>query len=131
MSTPSDFPVRTREYSLEVAGSQCSVIASLYADRLLVIATQLPTLGTIVHAQKESVLGGGATFTVATLLGDRSDPLPELCARRLVEGLCAAGCDRPVVLCLGLRRKQVETGSRAQGELLRSLVNGILANPLW
>lgn len=131
MSSPNDFPVRSKEYNLALAGSQCSVIASLYADRLLVIATQLPTLGTIVRAQKESVLGGGATFTVAMLLGDRNNPLPELCARRLVEGLCASGCDRPVVLCLGLRRNQIGKAMHAQGELVRGLVEGILANPVW
>ena len=41
-----------------------------YSDRLLVVASQLGSLGSILAAEKEAVLGGGSTYQVDTLLGE-------------------------------------------------------------
>lgn len=41
-----------------------------YSDRLLVVASQLGSLGSILGAEKEAVLGGGSTYRVDTLLGE-------------------------------------------------------------
>lgn len=123
------FPVRTSKFSITVAGSPCSVITSLYANRVMFVVSQLDTFGTVVSAQKETVLGGGTTFSTTTLLGLRTDPLPELCARLLVERLANDGCDLPVLLLLGLKREC--SGSGQQRDLVVNLVDDLLAHPIW
>ena len=85
----------------------------------------------MVQAEKETVLGGGTTFSTATLLGSRDDPIPELCARQLVEKLSQAGCDLPVLLCLGLERGPSERDPSTQRELVSGVVDACFANPLW
>ena len=131
--TPVGFPVRTHETSIHVDGNDqgaATVITSLYADQIMFVVTQLGTLGTIVHAQKETVLGGGTTFSTATLLGARDDPLPELCARQLIERTSQSGCNLPILLCLGLKRG-VGRDVGQQRQLINSIVAGCLENPLW
>jgi len=93
------------------------------------VVSQLDTFGTVVSAQKETVLGGGTTFSTTTLLGLRTDPLPELCARLLVERLANDGCDLPVLLLLGLKREC--SGSGQQRDLVVNLVDDLLAHPIW
>ena len=127
---PPNFPVRTAQFTAQVGGIPCPAITSLYADRIMFVVSHLGTLGTVVHAQKETVLGGGTTYSTVTLLGLRDDPVPELCARQLVERLGAAGCDLPVLLCLGLKRSDPGS-SAAQRELVASVVDGLLAHPVW
>ena len=132
MEAPAGFPVRTHEASIHLADVPTTVITSLYADRIMFIVTQLGTLGTIVAAQKDTVLGGGTTFSSDTLLGARNDPIPELCARQLVERLSQAGCDLPVLLCLGLKR--APGGDREpseQRDLVMGIVEACTATPLW
>jgi proteasome assembly chaperone 3 len=133
MAAPIGFPVRTHSATITLNDQQTSVFTSVYADRIMFIVTQVGTLGTMVQAQKETVLGGGTTFSTATLLGTRDDPIPELCARQLVEKLSQAGCDLPIILCLGLQR--AANGGEREPSLQRELISGIvdacLANPLW
>ena len=45
------FPVRTCEFSAEVGGMEMAFLMSAYADRILVIVTQLGTLGTVQSAK--------------------------------------------------------------------------------
>lgn len=122
---PAGFPVATREVLCTVGGHPTHVLLSAYADRLLIVATQVGTLGTVLHAEKETVLGGGTTYRVETLVGRRDDPLLELCARQLAERVAAAGCERPLVVCLGLR----PGGSSL--EAVREIVQAVLDNPVW
>lgn len=119
------FPVATRELTATIGGTETQLLLSAYADRVLVVVTQVGSLGTILHAQKEEVLGGGTTYRVETLVGRRDDPLPELCARQLVERAAEAGCTRPLLLCLGLR----PGGSSL--EAVRQIVGLVLDNPVW
>jgi proteasome assembly chaperone 3 len=104
----------SRQSSSELGGRPTDFLITTYQDRILVLITQLGTLGTVLHAEKETVLGGGSTFRVDTLLGHRDDPLPELCARQLVEQLAAEGCTLPLLLCLSLD----QTSLRKQEEII-------------
>jgi len=122
------FPVRTERFTFTLGGVPCTAITSLYANRVVFMITQLETFGTVVQAQKETVLGGGTTFSTTTLLGLRDDPLPELCARQLIERLDAQGCDLPVLLFIGLNRK-VRAGN--QRDLLLEIVGQAMAHQVW
>ena len=45
------FPVRTQQWSADVSGITTDFVSSLYADRLMIVATQLGALGTIQSAK--------------------------------------------------------------------------------
>ena len=45
------FPVRTRQFIAEVGGAEASFVLSGYADRVMVVVTQVGTLGTIQQAR--------------------------------------------------------------------------------
>ena len=124
-AAPAAFPLATRQLAACVGGRETQVLLSGFADRVMVVVTQVGTLGTVLHAERESVLGGGATFRVEALLGRRDDPLPELCARQLAERLAAAGCERPLLLCLGL------APGGASLEAVRQIVELVMENPVW
>lgn len=45
------FPLRTQQWTADISGTSTDFIASLYADRLMVVATQVGALGTIQSAR--------------------------------------------------------------------------------
>lgn len=107
-------------------GALTQVCISKYLDRLVIIATQLDTLGTVLSAYKETVLGSsGGTYAIDTLLGSRDDPTLELCTRRLAETLCDYGCHLPLLLCLGF-----EKGALTPSKI-KMLIKNILEHPVW
>ncbi len=124
-SSAAALPCRSESFCSEVGGRPADFLLTAYADRLLVVCTQLGTLGSILAAQRESVLGGGTIYQVETLLGPREQPLPELCARQLAERLAAAGCGQPLLLCLALHREALTR----QG--VQQVVDAVLAHPVW
>lgn len=125
------FPVRTAQSTCDIEGQPTQFLLSAYADRVMVVVTQLESLGAVLHAQKESVLGGGSTYRVDMLLGGREDPALELCARQLAERLSEDGCERPLLLCLGLRRQR-GGGGGASVAAVRSVVAHVMGlDPVW
>ncbi|CAL5228718.1 g11901 [Coccomyxa viridis] len=118
-----NFPVRTQQWRGNVSGITTDFISSLYADRLMVVATQVGALGTIQSAKAEAVLEGRHTFTVETLLGRRDETTLTICPRALSEKLLDAGCSRPLLLCIGLRDHSRDA--------MRSIIQEVLAHPLW
>jgi hypothetical protein len=47
----SSFPVKTLEFSVPIQGTATNFFLSAYADRIMVVATQLGTLGTVQLAR--------------------------------------------------------------------------------
>lgn len=45
------FPLRTQQFEASIDGTQTAFLLTAYADRILVVATQLGTLGTMLHAR--------------------------------------------------------------------------------
>lgn len=127
MAQPSS-PVRTQQFSIDLGGAPAQVVVLGYTDRVMVIVSQAGTLGTVVAAQKEAVLGGGSTYRVDTVLGSRTDPAAELCGRQLAEGLEGAGCELPLLLCLGTAPG---AGGGAGRAAVRAVVDGVLAHRVW
>ena len=125
MSAAAPSPLPTASWNAPIGGIDCAFSLTAYADRLLVIASQTGTLGAVLHAERETVLGGGSTYRIDTLLGRRDEPLPELAARQLAERLAAAGCDRPLLLCLALQRAALTPAA------IRELLAQVLEHPVW
>lgn len=67
---PGTLPFRSTTFEADVEGRPTEFSLTGYSDRLLVVASQLGSLGSILAAQKETVLGGGSTYRVDTLLGE-------------------------------------------------------------
>ncbi len=66
----SALPFRSTTFTAEVDGRPTEFALTGYSDRVLVVASQLGSLGSILAAEKETVLGGGSTYRVDTLLGE-------------------------------------------------------------
>ena len=45
------FPLRTQQFEASIDGTQTAFLLTAYTDRILVVATQLGTLGTMLHAR--------------------------------------------------------------------------------
>eukprot|EP00899_Mesostigma_viride_P015265 jgi/Mesvir1/2373/Mv22129-RA.1 len=105
-----EFPVHTKLLSEEIEGVPTDIFISSYSDRLLVIASQLGGIGTLMLASREMGEGPmplGDTFpsspslpsnynyNVHVLMGKRDEPSLTACARHLVEvlGYVLAYCD--------------------------------------
>lgn len=119
------FPAPTAQFTAQIGGQPAYLALTAYADRLMVVCTQLGTLGAVLAAERETSLGSGPTYRVDTLLGRRDDPLPELAARQLAERLADAGCDRPLLLCLALAKGALTPAAVAE------LIDAVLQHPVW
>jgi proteasome assembly chaperone 3 len=108
-----------------VAGVRTEILLIAYTNCLLVVVTQLGSLGTVLRAEKQTVLGSGITHDVVVLLGRRDDPMAELCARQLGERLVEAGCASPLLLCLAL------DNLAAVQQTVQQVVDQVLKHPVW
>lgn len=122
---PESFPVRSRSLKISIQSEPADVFVSRYTDRVLVVISQLASFGTVLSTQREQVLGRGSTFKVDTLLGDRANPMPELCARQLAQSAADAGCDLPLLICLGLRPSAATLAG------MRELLDAVTQHNIW
>ncbi|XP_010420121.1 PREDICTED: proteasome assembly chaperone 3 isoform X2 [Camelina sativa] len=84
-SLDTNFPVRHRKISFESKGNKTEIVICSYEDHILVIATQIGALGTILHARKEEGMSVEPTFSVSVIFGKRDEPMLTATARRLIE----------------------------------------------
>ncbi|XP_059670153.1 uncharacterized protein LOC132315768 [Cornus florida] len=118
------FPVPHNKLSLDIKGNKTDIIISSYDDHFLVIATQIGSMGTILHARKEEgLLSIHPTFHVSVIFGKRDEPMLVTCARQLIEHISSSGSSRPLVLSLGLKDHSVAT--------LKGIVSAVIENRLW
>ncbi|CAM8888237.1 unnamed protein product [Rhodiola kirilowii] len=131
-STQSSFPVKQKTVCLNLKGYKTDLIISSYDDHFLVIATQLGTMGTILHARKEEGVSTEPTFHVSIMFGKRDEPMLSACARQLIEHislsifsffLSSRGSSKPLVLSLGLKDHSIET--------VKGLVSAVTQNIPW
>ncbi|KAK9847844.1 hypothetical protein WJX84_000797 [Apatococcus fuscideae] len=97
--------------------------AAAYSDRIMLVATNTGTFGTIMQARLEMDMSGSGHPSIIVLLGRRDEPGLALCARRLVEAASAAGCTRPLLLCLGLQDHSLP--------VIRTVIQAFLDHPVW
>ncbi|GFP99958.1 proteasome assembly chaperone 3 [Phtheirospermum japonicum] len=107
-SDPS-FPIRHTNLSLDIKGHKTDITISGYEDHFLVMATQIGSMGTILHARKEEGVSVDPTFTVSVVFGKRDEPMLLACARQLIEHISNSGSRKALVLSLGLRDHSMET----------------------
>ncbi|XP_011098466.1 uncharacterized protein LOC105177125 [Sesamum indicum] len=103
------FPVRNTMFSLNIKEHKTDIVISSYEDHFLVIATQIGSMGTILHARKEEGVSVDPTFSVRVVLGKRDEPMLITCARQLIEHISKSGSSKALVLSLGLRDHSRET----------------------
>ncbi|KAI4348165.1 hypothetical protein L6164_008921 [Bauhinia variegata] len=122
-ASDSGFPVPHKKFSLEIKGNKTEVIISRHEDNFMIIATQIGTLGTILHARKEEGVSINPTFNVSVIFGKRDEPMLVACARQLIEHISCHGSSMPLVLSLGLKDHSTET--------LKAIVSAVIDNRLW
>ncbi|XAR60438.1 hypothetical protein NMG60_11033819 [Bertholletia excelsa] len=122
-SSESPFPVPHRKLSLDIKGNNTDLVICRYDDHFLVIATQIGSMGTILHARKEEGMSILPTFSVSVIFGKRDEPMLVACARQLIEFISGSGSSRSLVLSLGLKDHSAET--------LKSIVSAVNENCLW
>ncbi|GER40493.1 proteasome assembly chaperone [Striga asiatica] len=96
------FPIRHTTHCLDIKGHKTNIVISSYEDHFLVMATQIGSMGTIMHARKEESVSVDPTFTVNVVFGKRDEPMLVACARQLVEHISKRS-GKALVLSLGLR----------------------------
>ncbi|XP_057751450.1 uncharacterized protein LOC130969640 [Arachis stenosperma] len=116
------FPVRHNHFSVVIKGNKTQIIVISYEDHFQVIATQIGTMGTILHARKEGV-SINPTFNVSVIFGKRDEPMLAACARQLIEKISLSGSSKPLVLSLGLKDHSKET--------LKGIISAVIDNGLW
>ncbi|XP_019090631.1 PREDICTED: proteasome assembly chaperone 3 isoform X1 [Camelina sativa] len=143
-SLDTNFPVRHRKISFESKGNKTEIVICSYEDHILVIATQIGALGTILHARKEQGMSVEPTFSVSVIFGKRDEPMLTATARRLIEHIrwntrkCSSKShsdaisfelfssvvpSKPLVLSLGLKDHSAET--------LKEIVTTVIENRIW
>ncbi|XP_010550132.1 PREDICTED: proteasome assembly chaperone 3 [Tarenaya hassleriana] len=118
-----NFPVRHRQFSLEIKGNKTDTVICNYEDHILVLVTQIGTMGTILHARKEEGMSVEPTFSVSVIFGKRDEPLLTATARKLIEHISHSVPSKPLVLSLGLKEHSAET--------LKEIVAAVIENRLW
>ena len=91
--------------AFEIDGVHTEVVVTEFADRVLVLATQIGKLGTM-YLTRDAGPGGGRGFEppeVRVLVGRREDEMLEATARRLAQVIQARGSTKQVLVSLGLR----------------------------
>ncbi|XP_065878515.1 uncharacterized protein [Euphorbia lathyris] len=122
-SSVQQFPVNHRKLSTDVKGNKTDIVICRYDDHFLVLATQIGTMGTILHARKEEGVSINPTFSVSVVFGKREEPMLVACARQLIEHLSNSGSSMPLVLSLGLKDHSMET--------LKGVVSAVIENRMW
>ena len=102
---------------------------TLFTNRIMLTMSNTGTFGSIVLSQKDpvSLRGGPATYETQLLLGSRSDIVPEIIARRIVEEMDRKGCKLPLLLCFGVAAK--DRGDLK--ELVDQLVRRVMTASVW
>ncbi|KDO66132.1 uncharacterized protein LOC102613818 [Citrus sinensis] len=118
-----NFPVVQKKLSVDLKRNKTDIIICSYDDHFLVIATQIGTMGTILHARKDADISVHPTFSVSVIFGKRDEPMLVACARQLIEHISSSGTSQPLVLSLGLKDHSAET--------LKGIVSAVTENRLW
>ncbi|OIW01935.1 hypothetical protein TanjilG_14168 [Lupinus angustifolius] len=122
-SSAPKFPVPHKNFSLEIKGNKTEINISSYEDHFLVIATQIGTMGTILHARKDEGVSINPTFNVSLIFGKRDEPMLGACARQLIEHISLSGSSKALVLSLGLKDHSTET--------LKGIIYAVIDNCMW
>ncbi|GMH43866.1 hypothetical protein BSKO_11800 [Bryopsis sp. KO-2023] len=117
------FPVRTRAFQISVEDVPTEFLLNGYSNRILVVATQTGTFGTVLQAKAEPSFDGETTFSVSTLMGKRDEEELTICARRIIESAAQQGCNKPFTICLGAKRLTLKG--------VKSIVDAVLENRVW
>jgi len=100
------------------------VIVQSFADRHVVVVTQLRKLGTIMTAEAVDGLEGRRSYEIHTLLGRRDDALLDVYARQLIEKIALTSA-KPLLLTIAL----TEDGRGV--DVFNDVLNTVLQIATW
>ncbi len=116
------YPTENRSFLL---GTE--IICQSFADRHVVVLSQIGCLGTLIEACAEDTSETSRkVYRLQTLIGRRDDPLLLLYARQIIERLAAVS-DKPLLLAISLR---TDDEARAP-ETFQALLNRVFDIATW
>lgn len=102
-----------------------SVVSEEYADRVMVVVSQLNKMGTVLEAWSEPRSEpGGLLYQTRVLMGKRDDPLLHIYARQIIERLSQYS-EKPLLLAISL---PPETRS---AQAFQSILNELFNHNTW
>ncbi|XP_040297137.1 proteasome assembly chaperone 3 [Bufo bufo] len=112
MNTPAAAvkPVVISKQAEEVInGEVTQVVCTAFTDHILVVVTQYGKMGTLVSVTPNMVAGdlGKPTLTTKVLLGC-DEPFIHVCAKNLVSFVSQESKNKPVLLAVALKDKNVD-----------------------
>mmetsp|Transcript_5 Transcript_5/g.9 ORF Transcript_5/g.9 Transcript_5/m.9 type:complete len:122 (-) Transcript_5:75-440(-) len=98
------FPV-TLQHCQEVCGVPTTFVLTAFSNRIMVVITQTPNFGTLIHAEADRPLDPSAgSFSTRVLFGRRDDETLEVYARTLIELISQrSAIVRPLLLAISIR----------------------------
>ena len=108
------FPPRAGQCAVVIDGAHTELLIAEYADRVLVVATQIGKLGTVFHLSRsqsvelsdpsyeddgetmDDATASMDTVIARTVIGRRDDDALRACARRIADALFAEGLEKCV-----------------------------------
>lgn len=91
-----------KQFSALVDGVPTEFVLTTFVDRIFILVTQSGKMGTLISASRDAP--ASSSYTIATLLGRRDDPVSTLLARQLIEAISSSStaAGKPLLLGLGL-----------------------------
>eukprot|EP00775_Hariotina_reticulata_P004578 gene4578-4832_t len=82
---PVGFPVGIKTASVLLGEEPTDIVISTYLDAVVLMVSQLGSVGTVVQARQDATFEGKTTYSTTVLIGKRDEPLLTVAARQLVE----------------------------------------------
>jgi hypothetical protein len=133
--TPSMAFPSVSEWTADVLGVPTYFCVDGFADRLLIVVSQVPAFGAVLSARRGCAavgVGGGGDALVRALLGERDDARAEQLARALLDAAAARGDARELLVAVGLRAPRGggadgAPAGAADAALVRALLGALTA----
>ena len=118
-------PPTTRSFEVTLCGARTHFVLTAYTNRIFVVVTQTPNLGTLIAACADNPLSAaGTSYSTRVLLGRRDDEALEAYARAMVELIHKRAPDAgPLLLAISIKEHS--------NELFRAVMKQVEEQRVW
>lgn len=115
----------SRSFEAELCGVRTHFVLTSYANRIFIVVTQTPNMGTLIVATADDPLNAtGKSYSTRVLLGKRDDEVLEAYARTMVELINKEQPSAPpLLLAISIEKHS--------NELFREVMKHVIENRVW
>lgn len=116
---------RTATHEAVVCGVPTRFVLTAYTNRVLVVVSQSPNMGTLIHASADNQLdAANGSFSTRVLIGKRDDDHLEVYARTMLELICRRAPDAgPLLLAISIQQHS--------SEMFRGVLKEVEEHRVW